>query len=380
MYSVELQGTPRLRGQAYGETLRTEIHKHIGQFWQGITRDSGQDPDDLIQDWLNSTNFLPAVKRWTPDLLEEVAGIGEGAGLDFNTIFSWQLLDELGWYIQAIYLPRLQRKAPHQCSTLAAGPQAGRATLLAQNWDSHVLLDGSQTLLHIRYPDQAKELYVLTAAGRIGPFGLSSRGIGVCLNSLNEFLNFSAQGLPVVFVGRGVLEQPDYERALAFVQAAPHATAQNYTLGGAAQIASFECSANQVSRYIPQPGAARLAHTNHPLNSSDFRLSPADLEALSPAGRAERQTKELNSTTRFNCIQSRLAHPDRPVDLELAQEILRSHDSPDFPVCGHIRPDYPGATMMGMIMEFSTPPLLHVASGRPCETEFKSYSFEDPAN
>jgi len=380
MYFVELQGSPRLRGQAYGETLRTEIHKHIEQFWQGITQDSGQDPGELIRDWLNSTNFLPAVQHWTPDLFEEVAGIGEGAGLDFNTIFSWQLLDELGWYIQAIYLPRLQGNAPHQCSTLAAGPQAGGTTLLAQNWDSHVLLEGSQTLLHVRYPGHEKELYVLTAAGRIGPFGLSSRGIGVCLNSLNEFLNFSALGLPVVFMGRGILEQPDYDQALAFVQTAPHATAQNYTLGGAGRVASFECSANQVHRYLPHPGAARLAHTNHPLSSTDFRLTPDELEALSPVARAERQTKELNSTTRFNCIQSRLGTDDRPVDLELAKEILRSHDSPDFPVCGHIRPDYPGATMMGMVMEFSTPPVIHVASGRPCQTEFKPYFFNNPAN
>ena len=94
--------------QAYGETLRPQIQDHIERFWDGITQGSGQDPKAFIHLWLSETDFIPAIEHWTPTLLEEVRGIGEGAALDFETILSWQFLDELGWYINYIFLPRLQ--------------------------------------------------------------------------------------------------------------------------------------------------------------------------------------------------------------------------------------------------------------------------------
>lgn len=379
MYSIELKGTPIERGRAYGESLRTQIQNHIERFWNGITEGSGQDPHAFVRMWLGEMNFIPAIERWTPGLLDEVRGIGEGAGLDLETILAWQFLDELGWYIQYIFLPRIQSKPPEistpgmACSTFGVFARNGHPTMLAQNWDSHVLLDGSQTLLHIKYPGSEYELYVLAAVGRIGPFGMSSRGIGVCLNSLNEFLNYSPTGLPVAFIGRGVLEQPDYQSALDFVQRVPHATGQTYAVGGQEEVAVFECSANQVCRYVPDTGANRVVHTNHPLVNTDLRLS--GLEKLSQPIQTERNKKENNTTTRFNCISERLGTTN-PVSIETARAILSSHDAQDAPVCNHPKPESQGATMMGMIMEFTSPPVLHVASGRPCEIEFSAHTFQ----
>jgi isopenicillin-N N-acyltransferase like protein len=381
MYSMELKGGPLERGRAYGESLRMQLRNHIEGFWQGITQGSGQDPHAFVRMWLSEMNFIPAIKRWTPGLLDEVRGIGEGAGLDFETILSWQFLDELGWYIQYIFLPRIQGKPPRidtpdmACSTFGVFAREGHPTLLAQNWDSHILLDGSQTLLHITYPNSEFDLYVLAAAGRIGPFGVSSRGIGVCLNSLNEFLNFSPAGLPVTFIGRGVLEQPDYQSALAFVQNVQHATGQTYTVGGQEGIAVFECSANQVCRYVPETGANRVVHTNHPIVNTDLRLSDLELEKLSQPPQTERNKKESNTTTRFNSICERLGSTNQ-VSIETAKSILGSHDTLDAPVCNHPKPESQGVTMMGMIMEFTSPPVLHVSAGRPCETEFSVHTFQ----
>ena len=382
MYSIELKGEPIERGRAYGEGLRMQIQNHIERFWQGITEGSGQDPHAFVRMWLSEMNFIPAIERWTPSLLDEVRGIGEGAGLDLETILAWQFLDELGWYIQYIFLPRIQSKTPEintpgmACSTFGVFAQDGHPTLLAQNWDSHVLLDGSQTLLHIKYPNSEYELYVLAAAGRIGPFGVSSRGVGVCLNSLNEFLNYSPTGLPVTFIGRGVLEQPDYQSALAFVQNVQHATGQTYAVGGQEGVAVFECSANQVCRYVPETGANRVVHTNHPIANTDLRLSDLELRKLSQPLQTERNKKENNTTTRFDCICKRLGSTSQ-VGIDTAEAILRSHDTPDAPVCNHPKPGSQGATMMGMVMEFKSPPVLHVAAGRPCEAEFSVHTFQE---
>jgi isopenicillin-N N-acyltransferase like protein len=382
MYSAELTGRPRQRGQAYGEALRQPIRDHIEYFWDGISKGSGQDPSAFIHQWLTETNFLPAIECWTPSLFEEVKGIGEGAGLDFETIYSWQLLDELGWYINYIFLPRIQKnpaKNEHesfQCSSFGVSSRAGKPAILAQNWDSHILLDGSQALLHISDPNEDLELYSVAAVGRIGPFGLSRHGIGLCMNSLNEYVNFSANGLPVVFLSRGVLEQPDYQSAVSFLQRAPHATGQAYAIGGQSEVAVYECSANQVYQYLPENKHGWIVHTNHPLVNSDLRIPKDELENQTSSFKAGRREKEANSVTRFTSISNRLFEVTPTNSVETAQQILRSHDSPTYPVCRHPRRDSIITTMFGMIMELTDPPILYVAPCRPCETEFKPLYFQ----
>lgn len=382
MYRVELTGGPRHRGQAYGETLRQQIQAAIDRFWYGITKGSGQDPKIFLRMWLSEMNFLPAIERWTPVLLEEVKGIGEGAALDFDTILSWQFLDELGWYINHFYLPRLLDKThakaeqDMQCSSVGIAARAGRPTILAQNWDSNILLDGAQTLLHIKYPENEKEIFAVAAAGRIGPFGFSSHGIGVCMNSLNEFVNYSSDGLPVVFVGRGILEQVDYQRACSFILNVKHATGQAYAVGGKEEISIFECSANQVCRYLPETGSSQFVHTNHPIVNTDLRIPPDALKKQSSSFLEIRKERENNTFTRFNCIQKRLEEAGDSADIETVKAILRSHDSAEYPVCLHPGPVEKGATMFGMIMEFSTPAVFHISSGRPCEHKFESLHFQ----
>jgi isopenicillin-N N-acyltransferase-like protein len=383
MYRAELRGLPRQRGRAYGETFRQQISHHIDYFWHGISQGSGQEPKEFIRAWLNEVNFIPTIERWTPSLLEEVRGIGEGAGLDFETIFSWQLLDELGWYINYIFLPRQKELSADtmpdvtQCSSFGVSSLGGRPAILAQNWDSHIFLEGSQALLHIRYPGDELEIYSIAAIGRIGPFGLSSRGIGLCMNSLNEFVNYSPSGLPVVFLSRGVLEQPDYRSAVSFLQRAPHATGQAYAVGGQGEIRVYECSANQVCRYFPGGGLEWVVHTNHPLVNTDLRITQDKLDSQSQAFKSDRKEKEANSFTRFDNIYHRMAKASPSINIETIQNISCSHDSVPYPVCRHPKQDSIITTMFGMIMEFTEPPILQIAPGRPCESSFETLHFHN---
>jgi hypothetical protein len=82
---IELKGSPRVRGLAHGETLRAHIHELFGKWKENIRQDMHMDPDVFLEQMVSETDFIPAVKRWTPELLEEVEGIAEGAGVDFNT-------------------------------------------------------------------------------------------------------------------------------------------------------------------------------------------------------------------------------------------------------------------------------------------------------
>lgn len=109
-----LEGRARERGRIHGETLRSEIRSMVGAWKQDIHDDLGMDPDLFLEEFIAETDFLPAIRRWTPDLLEEVEGIAEGAGVPFGTIFSRQLSDEEPWF-------RLEKKVA------AARSETGRS-------------------------------------------------------------------------------------------------------------------------------------------------------------------------------------------------------------------------------------------------------------
>ncbi len=128
------------------------------------------------------------------------------------------------------------------------------------------LMDGAQAI--VRYDDgEGDGGTVLTAAGMIGLMGVSSAGLGVCVNTL-AMLNHSRDGLPVAFVMRGALAQGSVAGAAAFLDRVPHASGQHYALADPTGVAGYECSAAGAVR--SDPGDGRFCHTNHPLRNTDI--------------------------------------------------------------------------------------------------------------
>jgi hypothetical protein len=75
-----LEGGPRERGRAHGETLRASIREVSGKWKESLGRPPAMTPDAYIARFVKDTTFDEAMMRWTPALLEEVAGIAEGSG------------------------------------------------------------------------------------------------------------------------------------------------------------------------------------------------------------------------------------------------------------------------------------------------------------
>ena len=215
-------------------------------------------PQALVSGLVETTGFIAAIERHTPDLLDEVRGIAEGAGVAFDRILALNLMDEEWWFTA----PAEPRDA---CTLIAVGPADGRPAVLAQNMDLPALMDGAQAI--VRHDDGAGSGgTLLTAAGMIGLTGVSSAGLGVCVNTL-AMLNHSRDGLPVAFVMRGALAQGSVAGAAAFLGRVPHASGQHYALADPAEVAGYECSAAGAVR--SDDAAGRFCHTNHPLRSAD---------------------------------------------------------------------------------------------------------------
>jgi len=367
---VILEGTPLKRGRIHGEILKPKIHEAVKLWKDNLHKTLDYNPDKYIDDFVENTNFIKAIKRWTPALLEEVKGISEGCGLDFKTLYAFQLVDEEWWYRRnkqwGVGLSK-----NNKCSALGIFGQEGIPSLLAQNVDIPKWTNGFQVLFHIKYQHFDLEIFVFSYAGLIALNGLNNKSVGVCVNALLQ-LDQRQDGLPVAFVIRGILEQRQFMEAVRFLKIVQHASGQNYMIGGREEIASFECSANKVCRFIPYEGATRIYHTNHPLVNDEQNIYREVIKKM-PTGKIKKLL--YNSETRLESLEKRLKDPAVRITVETIKAALSSHDDPQNSVCYHLQEDRDGFTAGSTIFELSDPPVLHLAPGPPCATEYKIYRF-----
>src|SRR5262245_5803163 len=62
-----LEGAPYERGLAHGKALKARIHKLVEVWKADIKRVYASDPVPLIKRFLEQTEYVAAIKKWTPD-------------------------------------------------------------------------------------------------------------------------------------------------------------------------------------------------------------------------------------------------------------------------------------------------------------------------
>lgn len=366
---LTLEGTPRERGRRHGEALRGAIQQALDRWRAEVERDTAAPLEAYVAELTGTTSFVPAIQRLTPDLLDEVAGLGEGAGVPFPTMLAFQLVDEDWWFRRnRRYGVRLERT--EKCSVVAAH-DPGAAPLLAQNIDIPAWSDGLQVLLRIRDTRSGLETLVFSYAGLIGLGGVNSGPVAACVNALMQ-LDQRPDGLPVAFVVRGILERPTLAEAERFVFEVPHASGQAYTVGGPARAAGLECSARSVRPYPAAAGTRRLFHTNHPLACEDQAVFRRLLDRL-PADQVERS--RANSERRLASCARRLGDGAEPADVAAIKNVLRSHDDPAASICAHGGDGTMAFTAWSVIYELTPTPTVLYTCGPPCRTDYRAAGF-----
>ena len=355
---LRLSGSAYERGLQHGRQLRSEIARTIALWKDDLRSEYKVDPDLLIRDFLAETNFTPAIKRWTPDLLDEVRGIADGSGQPFDAVYAFNLPDEI-WVFA-------DRRTANRCSAIGVAKAGNHPAYVAQNMDLETFRDGSQVVLHIAESPSVPEQFVFTSAGMIALNGVNNRSVAIVCNTLME-LGASSEGLPVAFVVRGVLSQADGDGTVAFVKSVRHASGQNYILGVRDLVYDFECSAGKVVEFRPVTDGSVVYHTNHRLVNDDTKPTLSDLW----------NGNLVNTKTRFASLVARLGKPASQIDDGVIKDTLRSKDSEQYPVC---RPHKPGAfafTFGATIMTLSDKPLLEVSMGPPDVNPFVRLEFDN---
>jgi predicted choloylglycine hydrolase len=363
---IELGGSGYKRGLKHGKKLKDEIDEVYSLWKQNLKTEINRDADTLLNEFLKTTNFRPAIESWTPDLMDEIRGIADGSGQQYSDVFAFQLLDELWVYIDSIY----QYEAEH-CSSVGVPASKNHPAYLAQNMDLEIYMNGYQVLLHIPRSKDIPEQYLLTCAGLIVTTGMNEHGIGVNVNTLME-LTSSTDGLPVSFVIRGMLSKRKGEDVLSFLKTVKHASGQNYLIGIQDSVYDFEASANQVVRFRPSNNREGfLYHTNHALVNHDVKRWYNGYHEKVLAG----ETKNMNSETRFRALEKRLEIPNDEIVVDTIRSILRSKDSDQYPICNSYRENGRVFTFGSVIYTLSGERSIQVSKGPPDQNGYKTYFF-----
>ncbi len=343
MLVIDCKGDGRSRGLMHGEGAKPLIQDALRRWADNTARAAGVPIAAYISTFLSETKLVAAIENQLPDLVEEMRGIADGAGVQFEQIVAYNLMDEQWWYD----LKRAPSAEPG-CSLIATKDPNSGQVLLGQNMDLPTYMDGGQLVLRIRAPGQPEAL-VLSAAGLLGLVGLNRASLGICVNTL-LMLKHCGSGLPVTAVVRGALRYEQRDAALAFLQSAAHASGQHYAVGGPDGVIGIECSATAKALSSPVPESGWV-HTNHPLANDDIdRIAEAELERGGSVANSKRRLSFLN---------------EQIVSISQVADIKRVLTDGTVPICIVPTALRDSKTFGSVVFELSPSPRAHFCLGLP---------------
>ncbi len=357
---VRLSGSGYELGLQHGKLLKKEIGELLVKMKKKTADNLKKDADQVIKEFTAYAQFTDDIKKYTPELYEEVRGIADGSGQSFNDIMVFNLLDEFWVYLNDI--------SKHHCSGMGIPSIKGSVSYIAQNMDIESYTEGYQMVMRLERTPDRPEQFILTHPGAIALNGMNEMGIGACMNTLME-LKASNKGLPVAFIVRHILNSTDKKDILNFIQTVPHASGQNYIIGIRGEVFDFEASANKVVRFDPKNTNGTVYHTNHPIVNDDVKPW---FEKFNP--KADVKPIQSNSYIRLAAVQKRIGEATNIED-SLIKETLRSKDDAKNPVCVSLSLGRGGFTFGSVIMTLTGTPFLQVTAGSPDASEYKKMEF-----
>jgi hypothetical protein len=339
------------RGVQHGTALRSVIQEVVER-WRTWLGETTQIPAELvIDDIMAHTNWLATAEEKTPDLVEEIRGIADASGVDFDTLFVYGAFDETAQYLIAEMDTIEVGDVDGHCTGLGVYGRNDLPTMIGQNNDLPRFYEGAHTVLHIKYPDSDLEILQFTWAGMLANNGMNNRGLGVTINFLPE--RADRDGLPQGMVQRRLLEQSSVEEALKFLRTTGFAAAMNYIIGDPQRVVSVETTYEAMWVLEGFEGKTYVAHTNH-------LVKPEPLPEAKNHGKSRERLE-----TAIVMLRSDL----EGAGLDQLKQIFATP-----PVCV-TDADAFGITVENIIIELdATQPKMHLTSGPPCLEEFAQYT------
>lgn len=338
---IELSGSARERGLAYGRAARDRIAFCISAYTKIFEAHGHSFGEARAIGRLSEA----AIRAYAPDYLEEMAAIADGAGVEYEDILALNNRSEVMFM--------------NECTAFAVMPEntAGGHTLIGQTWDFLHILRGAMVILRIE--GETGSLILFTEAGLIGGKGMNSHGLGLTLNALKS--PFRRKGtLPLHIRMRGALEQPAlyaaYNRLVEGEIGCPACVTLAHRDGLAI---AAEMTEGDVGPLLPEDGC--ILHTNY---------------FLTPRFAERDGNKRYGGTLSRQARVNQMLRGRKGVTVEYLKAVLGDHKGSPEGICRHAQnpgEGLPAATNFGLVMDL-TAGEAHFAENNPCENPFVTFT------
>ncbi len=340
---IEVSGPPRELGRQIGEAAGEEIRGFAAIALERVNKTVPVSRERALD---ISRQSMDCAAAYAPDMIDELRGMSEGAGVALDELMLLQVRNQLC----------LEEDAA--CTGFAIAPKRsaeGRA-IAAQNWDNDPALDPF-TIVLTRRPVGKPALINITQAGLIAYIGCNDAGLGVCMNTLPA--PSRPVGVPHYFAVRAIYEQTSLTDAVAAVRRADRAIPGNILLATPQGPADLELTLGQVHVLCDDE---LVVHTNHCLHPE---LAPINREfaELIESGPRQRRVEQLLGSEPL-------------VSMAQVQKTLRDHDRHPHSICRHVN-DHPQTgfwtSVFSVVIE-ADQGRMHVSRGNPCTAPYQTYS------
>lgn len=253
---IDLKGSPRERGLAYGAQAKERIDRSIALYQRQI-RAVGCDLPQLAT---LAGDFHNRVRAWAPDIVVEMDAIAEGAGVEPADIMLVNARTEL---VQLARRKPVMAPEPEGCTGVVAMPEvtASGELLHGQTWDW--LAECAETGVVLRiHRDDGPDILTFTEAGGMARNGFNAAGMAVTANYLESDRDYRSVGLPLSLIRRRALEQKHFADAVRVIATTPKSTSNNMILSSVHGFAvDLECAPDETFPITPEDGL--IVHANH---------------------------------------------------------------------------------------------------------------------
>lgn len=347
---LKLTGSPREIGRAHGAGARNLIHDNLGFYmnlWQHM---GGVDRDKILSD---VEAFVPFIEQYDADLIEEMRGVAEGAGLEFREIAALNARTELTF---ACLPNTLKDASTGGCTSFGLMPDVTENghVIIGQNWDWRAEAVRTSVVLQIEQKDKPN-IVMHAEAGTIGHRGINSAGMGVCINYIRSELDGFKPGLPFLIKLRAILNSERMSNALKMLMTYIGPNSMNMIVAHKdGEIIDVENLPNDVLFVYPRDGI--LTHANH-FESPMLRVRDT--------GKCTLADTVFRSVRLRRLLTARSGH----LGVETIREALTDHFSRPDSICRHPDERYPGMdqwmTLSSVILDL-TDMTLRYTDGPPC--------------
>ena len=350
---VKVAGSHRQMGRQIGEACVSQVRRSLE-----IARELIDSVYEELQlDWegarIQARKYMPFVHERYPRYVDEMQGIAEGAGVEFDDLAVLNAMEAVT--MDALHLTK--------CTSIAVNDErtADGHVLVAHNED-WVPEDEENVFVVHAVPDDEPPFLAMTYGGLLPNIGFNAAGISQCCDTV--YPNDSRIGIPRLFASRAVLGARTLAEAIGCMLIPQRAAGDNHLLAHeSGELYNVEVSARRFALLYADDGF--VVHTNHYLDPQMQMIEDEPDELIDTRVRYFRALRLVKSSP-LHTVKS-------------LQAIQRDHINYPNSICNHaLQPQAPmdrEKTINALVMDL-TSRTMYLAWGNPCENQFHTYYLE----